>query len=106
MEERRNLGLQWRLVALTVIAGLVSSGLAVLGVWVAGEQGYGWHDALLVGGAAGFAGGLVASFWSFREARRIKHRLWNAGDLAVRIRRGDLSARLPVAEPEDRKSVV
>jgi len=101
MEERRVLGLQWRLVAVTMAAGAVSSGLGVLGSWVAGEYGLGRSDAVLVGVIAGLAGGLVASVWSFLLARSIKHRLWNAGDLAVRIRRGDLSARLPVGDVDE-----
>gem|GEM_PF-714174 len=93
--------MQWRLVAVTLAAGALSSGLAVLGFWVAGEYGLGQEDALLVGAITGLAGGLVASVWSFRLARRIKYRLWNAGDLAARIRRGDLSARLPVGEVDE-----
>ncbi|WP_374712943.1 ATP-binding protein [Symbiobacterium terraclitae] len=101
MEERRNLGLQWRLVAVTLAAGVLSSGLAVFGFWGAGEYGLGREDALLVGAIAGLAGGLVASVWSFWLARRIKYRLWKAGDLALRIRRGDLSARLPVGDDDE-----
>lgn len=101
MEERRTLGLQWRLVAVTAAAGALSSGLAVLGVWAAREFGFGGIEALAIGAAAGLAGGLVASVWSFRLARAIKHRLWNAGDLAGRIRRGDLSARLPVSDADE-----
>lgn len=101
MEERRVLGLQWRLVAVTLAAGALSSGLAVLGFWAAGEYGLERNNALLAGVIAGLACGLVASVWSFLLARRIKHRLWSAADLAVRIQRGDLSARLPVGEVDE-----
>ena len=61
MEERRTLGLQWQLVAVTAAAGLLASGLAVFGVWVALQQGFGWNEALVAGVAAGVAGGLVAA---------------------------------------------
>ncbi|MBY6277768.1 MAG: hypothetical protein CWE10_16490 [Symbiobacterium thermophilum] len=101
MEERRTLGLQWQLVAVTAAAGLLASGLAVFGVWVALQQGFGWNEALVAGVAAGVAGGLAAAAWSFQLARGIKRRLWNAGDLAARIRRGDLSARLPVSDADE-----
>ena len=101
LEERRTLGLQWQLVVVTAAAGLLAGGLAVLGVWAAIDHGFGWREALVVGIAAGFAGGLVAAGWSFQLARGIKRRLWNAGDLAARIRRGDLSARLTVNEADE-----
>src|SRR5690606_17969753 len=57
--------------------------------------------ALLAGVGTGLVGGLIASVWGFRLAREIKHRLWNAGDLAMRSSRGDLSARLPVVELDE-----
>jgi len=101
MDERRVLGLQWRLVAAIVAAGLLSTGMAAAGFWVAVAYGLGQSEALAAGVAAGLAGGLAASIWGFWLARGVKRRLWNAGELALRIRQGDLSARLPVGEPDE-----
>lgn len=101
MEERRSIGMQWRLSAINLAAGLLSSILAATGVWAATAYGLPLQRALLAGVGTGLVGGLIASVWGFRLAREIKHRLWNAGDLAMRISRGDLSARLPVVELDE-----
>lgn len=101
MMPKQVLGLQWRLSAIYLAAGLLSTLLVGLGFLAGTAYGLEPAQALGLGLGAGLLGGLAASVWGFRLARQMKHRLWDAGDLALRIGRGDLGARLVVGEPDE-----
>lgn len=101
MSQERFLGLQWRLVAIYLAASLLSTGVVALGYYVATSLGLAPTPALGVGIGAGLAVGLLSAGIGFSMARSMKLRLWDAGDMALRIARGDFSARLTVGRPDE-----
>jgi signal transduction histidine kinase len=91
-----SLGLQWKLAAVYLATSLLSSGMVAAGYLLGVKAGMDPAPALGAGVAAGVAAGLVSSAVGFGLARSLKLRLWEAGDMATRIARGDFEARLPV----------
>ncbi len=101
MSQDRFLGLQWRLAAVYLVASLLGSGMVAAGYLAGRSLGLEPTPALGVGIGAGFAVGLIGSFWGVMLARSIKLRLWDAGDMATRIARGDFTTRLSVGRPDE-----
>lgn len=99
--KEQSLGLQWRLSAVFVAVSLLGPLVGV--VAYAGGIQSGWQPvtAAVTGIAAGVALGLVISIVGFFIARAVKLRLWEAGDMASRMARGDLTVRLPVGMPDE-----
>jgi NarL family two-component system sensor histidine kinase LiaS len=95
------LGLQWKLAAIYLATSLLSSGMVAAGYFLGIQSGLTPASAWGAGIAAGLAGGLVGSFMGFSAARSIKLRLWEAGDMAGRIARGDFSFRLTVTTQDE-----
>jgi signal transduction histidine kinase len=91
-----SLGLQWKLAAIFLATSLLSSGMVAGGFFLGSRAGLEPASAWGAGIAAGVAAGLAGSYVGFRFARSVKLRLWEAGDMAGRIARGDFTPRLPV----------
>ncbi len=98
---RGSLGLQWKLAAVLLVVSVLGTGLVVAGYYVGTASGLQPAAALAAGAAAGLVGGLVGSGYAFMMARRIKLRLWDAGDMAGHIARGDFRMRLPADYPDE-----
>lgn len=94
MSQERFLGLQWKLAGLYLAASLLSIGMVAVGYFAGIALGLMPTPALGVGIGAGLGVGLVSAGYGFSLARSMKLRLWDAGDMAMRIARGDLSYRL------------
>lgn len=101
MNQQASLGLQWKLAVLYVAASLLSSGTVALGYYAFTYFGLSTGQALAAGVAAGLAAGLVVSYAGLQLARSMKHRLWEAGDMATRIARGDFAVRLPLQAADE-----
>lgn len=101
MSQERFFGLQWRLSGLYLLASTLSVGAVALGYFTGANLGLSPGPAMGVGAAAGLSAGLVTALGGFRLARAIKLRLWEAGDMALRIARGDFTARLAVSRPDE-----
>lgn len=99
--KEQSFGLQWRLSTVFVAVSLLAPTVGV--VAYAGGVQSGWQPvtAAVTGIAAGVVVGLVISVVGFFIARAVKLRLWEAGDMASRMARGDLSVRLPVGMPDE-----
>ncbi|HYF92672.1 MAG TPA: histidine kinase [Symbiobacteriaceae bacterium] len=97
---QHSLGLQWKLAGIYLIASLLSTGTVGLGYYIGRHLGYEPASALGAGLAAGLAVALVGALAGLMAARTLKLRLWEAGDMAGRIARGDFGARLQVG-PDD-----
>ncbi|MGE5551391.1 MAG: histidine kinase [Bacteroidota bacterium] len=101
MSFARSFGLQWRLAAIQLLAGLVIPGL-VVAVYIAGTS-LGLQPAPALG--AGFALGATAGFAGtvivYISARPMKRRLREAGDMAGRIARGQFGARVSPGPPDE-----
>lgn len=98
---RGSLGLQWKLAANFLAVSFLGTGLVAAGYYGGTASGLSPTAALAVGAAAGWAAGLLGSAYGFLVARRIKLRLWEAGDMAGRIARGDFRGRLPAENPDE-----
>lgn len=101
MDVHASVGLQWRLV---FTQGLSSVGAVAL--TAAGFLFFRYLDvplplALAGGAALGIAAAILGTAAVFLIARSIKVRLWEAGDFAGRIARGDLSCRLTPGPPDE-----
>lgn len=95
------MGLQWRLGFLYLAVSLLSA-IAVAAVYfLAILTGYEPVTAMVAGAVAGWAIGLVGSVAGMLQARSIKLRLWDAGDMAGRIAAGDFTARLVVGQIDE-----
>lgn len=94
MQVQRGVGLQWKLI--TAQLAVTAAGTAVVAaVFVLMRHlHYPESTALFVGVAAGLVVALCGSILVYGLTRSIKLRLWEAGDLAARIARGDLTHRL------------
>ncbi len=101
MNFQTSLGLQWKLAAVYVAVSLLSAGTVALVYLLGTSLGYQPAAALVAGVCAGAVAGLVLSGYGFAVARSIKLRLWEMGDLADHIARGDFSVRLPEGEPDE-----
>jgi NarL family two-component system sensor histidine kinase LiaS len=94
LSSARTVGIQWRL---TLYYLLIVLGMALL---IGGGFALGQYLRLSpalslgIGLALGLTLGFSASIGGLMTARQVKLRLWEAGDMARRIARGDLSARL------------
>lgn len=89
-----NLGLQWRLSAIYLAVGLLSTAGVVAGFHFGTWAGLSALSAWALGAGAGLAAGVGGSWYGVQMARSLKLRLWEAGDMAGRIARGDFAARL------------
>lgn len=96
-----SLGLQWKLAAVLLAVSVLGTGLVAVGYYGGIATGLQPTVALTVGVVAGLVAGLVGSAYGFLMARRMKLRLWEAGDMAGRIARGDYHTRLPVDYPDE-----
>jgi NarL family two-component system sensor histidine kinase LiaS len=96
MNGRGSLGLQWALAAIYLAASALSAATAAAGYYIGVRHGLAPDRALAIGLTAGFIAGGVAFLPGFRAVRVLKQRLWEAGDLASRIARGDFAVRLQV----------
>ncbi|MFZ5816098.1 MAG: HAMP domain-containing sensor histidine kinase [Bacillota bacterium] len=101
MNQERFLGLQWKLAAIYLAASLLSTAMVAAGYYGGTALGMAPTPALGVGIGAGLAVGLAGALYGSLVARRLKLRLWEAGDMALRIARGDLSARVTVGAPDE-----
>lgn len=101
MNGQRELGLQWKLAVLYLMTGMLSAAAMALGYYMGITNGLSPASASGAGIAAGLAAGLAGSAVGFFVARGIKLRLWEAGDMASRIARGDFSARLTVTAQDE-----
>lgn len=101
MSQERFWGLQWKLAALYLAASLLSTGMVAVGYFASASLGLMPTPALGVGIGAGLLTGLVSAGYGFSTARSMKLRLWDAGDMAMRIARGEMSYRLPVGRPDE-----
>jgi len=101
MNQERFLGLQWRLTAVYLTASLLGSGMVAAGYLAGRSFGLEPTPSLGVGIGAGLLVALIGSFWGVMLARSIKLRLWDAGDMALRIARGDFTARLTVGRQDE-----
>lgn len=97
---QQSFGLQWRLAAIYLAVSVLSTGMVAAGYWAASRMGLEPASALGAGLAAGLVCGLFGALVGFMTARSIKLRIWEAGDMAGRIARGDFGARLMVG-PDD-----
>ncbi|HYG57142.1 MAG TPA: histidine kinase [Symbiobacteriaceae bacterium] len=96
-----SLGLQWKLAAVYLAVGLLSTGMVAAGYYAGTAFGMAPASALGAGIAAGLVVGLLGSITGFMMARTLKRRLWEAGDMASRIARGDFGARLPMGNGDE-----
>lgn len=101
MNHERFLGLQWKLAAIYLAASLLSTGMVALGYYGGAALGLEPTPALGVGIAAGLVVGFAGAVFGSLTARTIKLRLWDAGDMALRIARGDFMARVAVGAPDE-----
>lgn len=101
MTHERIFGLQWRLTAVSLVAGICSPALAAGGYLAGTALGLNPSTALAAGAAAGVILGLAAAAACFIIARSVKLRLWEAGRMAGLIARGDLKARLRPGPPDE-----
>lgn len=96
MSQDRFVGIQWRFVftflGITLLVALATG----VGFMAARHFGMEPEGALGAGLILGVAAGLVGSVVGLVFARSMKVRLWEAGDMAGRIARGDFGVRLPV----------
>lgn len=101
MNQERTLGLQWRLGIVYLAVSLLSA-IAVVGVYfLAASMGMKPVTGMVAGAVAGAITGVVGSAVGILEARTIKLRLWEAGDMAMRIAGGDLTARVTVGQVDE-----
>ncbi|MFZ5824317.1 MAG: histidine kinase [Bacillota bacterium] len=101
MNQERSFGLQWKLAAIYLAASLLSTGMVALGYHGGLALGLAPTPALGVGIGAGLVMGVAGAVYGSLTARTLKLRLWEAGDMVLRIARGDLSARVAVGAPDE-----
>lgn len=94
MDVHRSVGLQWRLGVVQFVSTAGGLGLAVVAYLISRSLGYSETSALVFGLVLGIAFAVAGAVVTFLMARSIKLRLWEAGDFANRIARGDLGYRI------------
>lgn len=97
---QHSLGLQWKLAGIYLAISILGIGMVAVVFAISSNLGMEPASALGAGLAAGLAVSLVGSLVGLMTARALKLRLWEAGDMALRIARGDFGARLTPG-PED-----
>lgn len=100
MSAERSFGLQWRLAAICLAAGVTSAFVTLLVYLFAGRFGLGQLLTFSIAIISGFMVGLVAAVIGSVITRKVKLRLWEAGRMAGRIARGYYEARVE-AGPAD-----
>ncbi|HWI60855.1 MAG TPA: histidine kinase [Symbiobacteriaceae bacterium] len=100
-QQQHSLGLQWRLAGIYLAMSVLGTGVVALGYYIGTKAGLSPASALGAGLAAGFVVSLVGAAAGLMAAREVKLRLWEAGDMAGRIARGDFGARLPVSTDDE-----
>ena len=100
MSAERSFGLQWRLAAICLAAGVISSFVTLLVYLFAGRFGLGQPVTFSIAIISGLIIGLVAAVIGSVITRTVKLRLWEAGRMAGRIARGYYEARVE-AGPDD-----
>jgi two-component system, NarL family, sensor histidine kinase LiaS len=98
---QHTLGLQWKLAGIYLAASLVGAGGVAVGYYVGTKMGLAPAPALGAGLAAGVVINLVGALMGLMMARKLKLRLWEAGDMAGRISRGDFGVRLHVGADDE-----
>lgn len=94
MDVHRSVGLQWRFGVAHFVSTAAALGLTVAGFLFLRSLDYSETSALALGATLGIAAGFVGAGTTFMIARSVKLRLWEAGDFANRIARGDMGYRL------------
>jgi two-component system, NarL family, sensor histidine kinase LiaS len=101
MDQERFVGLQWRLSVIYLGVGFLT-GIAVVGGYALGIlTDLSAYGSIVLGAGMGLVIALTGSAAGFLVARQMKLRLWDAGDFAVRIARGEFGARLEVASQDE-----
>lgn len=101
MSQERVFGLQWRLAAVYLAAGLCGPALVAAGYLAGTSLGLRPLSALAIGLAAGLLVGLAGTVAGSMIARSVKLRLWEAGRMAGQIARGELRARIDTGPPDE-----
>ncbi len=94
MSAERSFGLQWRLAAICLAAGVISAFMTLITYRLAVSFGLEQPVSFTIAIICGFVIGLVAAVAGSLITRSVKLRLWEAGRMAGRIARGDYEARL------------
>lgn len=101
MGVHRTVGLQWRIVLNQCAFAAAAVGMTVAGVLFVRYLGYSVPVSLAAGAAAGLSVAAIGAGVALSLARSIKLRLWEAGDFASRIARGDLGYRLVPGQADE-----
>lgn len=94
MNVHRSVGLQWKVGLTQFIATVVALTLTVAGFLLFRYFNFTQSAALTLSLMLGLVAAIVGVGITFILARTIKLRLWEAGDFAARIARGDLTFRI------------
>ncbi|MDF2626897.1 MAG: two-component sensor histidine kinase [Symbiobacteriaceae bacterium] len=98
---QHTLGLQWKLAGIYLASSVVGAGTVAAGYYIGGKMGLAPAPSLGAGLAAGLVVSLVGALTGLLMARKLKLRLWEAGDMAGRIARGDFGVRLYVGADDE-----
>lgn len=101
MGVHRSVGLQWRLGMTQFVSAAAALALTVAVYFVLRYLDLSEAVALGFGAGIGLAVAGVGAHMTFTIARSIKLRLWDAGDFANRIARGELGYRLVPGAPDE-----
>src|SRR5690625_4829798 len=94
MGVHRSVGIQWKIGLAQFVATAAVLIFTVAGFLLLRYFGFAESTALAVSAVLGIAATVIGAGITFLLARSIKLRLWEAGDFATRIARGDLGYRL------------
>lgn len=100
MSPERSFGLQWRLAIIFLVVGAGSSLTALAVYWMGTNLNYPVAASIGLGLCAGALVGLTGAVIGSIITRSFKLRLWEAGQMAGRIARGDYRTRLKIG-PDD-----
>lgn len=101
MHVERNVGLQWKIGLANLIGAVVSASAVAAGYALLRRLGLDEPGAVLGGLFVGIVAAFLGAMLNFWRARSLKLRLWEAGDLAARIARGDFGRRLVPGSPDE-----
>lgn len=100
MSQVRSFGLQWRLAVIYLAVGATGSAATLFVYKLLRHYAFSEPGGLALGMVAGILVGLAGAVIGSLITRSVKLRLWEAGQMAGRIARGDYLVRLE-AGPED-----
>lgn len=101
MGVHRSVGIQWRVGLAQFIATAAALALTVGGFLFLRYLDFPESAALALSAALGIVAALVGAGVTFMLARSMKLRLWEVGDFAARIARGDLGYRLTLGPADE-----